>query len=772
MTQLYAFNMDTKFNLNTYTHALLNALPVFLAFAMPIFFLPLTLEFFEFNKLTLLIVSTILLLLTWIAKMLINKEVSIVKSAMDVPLLALAGVYILATVFSIDKVSSLFGSQGRWFPSLFGIVTLIAFYYVVSSNVRSEKVAKNVLIAFIGGTTVSTLISLLSYFGVVLGTAAHLQVPNFTLTGSVTTTAVIAAIASVLAVILMVHAETPSLKIMLVQAAIVNLFGALLLGNIAAYAALVFGVLSMLYFVPINKFTENKTLISVTLGAAAVTVMVLITPTTREAILNASYPKEISLSPRESWIVTSSIMRDFPALGTGPSTFYLNYPRYKSLLQNNTDFWNVRFDKPFSEFFGIIANLGILGVIIVTFFLVRATRVVVKNTTRDEGNDGVRTSLAIATLSLLVVMLFTYSTVLTGFLLFLFLALSISLAQDRSEGRVERIVLSLASFSESMSLVGGGTIGRKETFQYIATIPLLALAIAGGFFAYKNYAGEFYMRKAVEAAAVNNGTDTYRYQTRAINVNPQKAAYHDALARTNIALASAIASKEELTDPDRQSIQQLIAQAIRSVRLSTEALNPLNADSWETRAVVYSALTGVAEDAPTWSKSAYNTAIQLDPTNPRLRLLLGGLHFAEADYLTAANLYRQAIQLKNDYANGHYNYAQSLVALEAFDQARAEFEITARLVPAGSPDAQRVAQDLETLKNLPAVAGDSSSLPTVGELEGVNEEEVTEQEPLAPAQQLPETPALPEPTPTPAPTAGQSQDGTTPTQGNQPQENQ
>lgn len=739
MTRVYPLFMDNKFNLQTYTNTLLNVLPIFLAFLMPIFFLPITLEFFEFNKLTLLVVSTILMLLVWIAKMLINREVSIVKSTLDAPILALVGVYILATIFSIDKVSSLFGSQGRWFPSLFGIVTLVAFYYVVSSNVKNNITIQKVLTGVIAGTSISTIVSLLAYFGIHLGTASYYQVANFTLTGSVTTAAIIAALATVLSLIMLVYSRNMTMKILYVQSAVINLFGAILLGTIPAYAVLIFGILSMLYFVPVQKFLDNKTLVSVVIGAAVVTIMILVAPSTRAAIVRNDYPKELVLSPRESWIVTSSIMRDFPTLGTGPSTFYLNYTRYKSLVQNNTDFWNLRFDKPYSEFFSIISNLGLVGVIVMAFFLFKAVKIVTHRDIRDD-DSGVSIALTIATLSMMVVLLFTYSTVLTAFLLFLFLSLHVAMGQNKPNSRIEKVIMSLSSFSESMSLIGGGVLSRRETFQYIAAIPLLALVFGGGFFTYKAYAGEYFMRKAVEAAAINDGNATYRYQTKALSINPNNANYHNTLARTNIALANSIASKADLTDPDRQSIQQLIAQAIRSIRVSTEVINPLNVASWETRAIVYGALNGVAEDANTWSKGAYNTAIQLDPTNPRLRLLLGGLHFAEGDHLTAANLYRQAIQLKNDYANAHYNYAQSLVQLEAYDQAKAEFEITARLVPAGSPDAQRVSQDLAELSKLPAVAGTNNALPTIGELEGVDAEEVTEQEPLTEASTLPALP--------------------------------
>ena len=67
-----------------------------------------------------------------------------------------------------------------------------------------------------------------------------------------------------------------------------------------------------------------------------------------------------------------------------------------------------------------------------------------------------------------------------------------------------------------------------------------------------------------------------------------------------------------------------------------------------------------------------------------------------------------------------------------------------RLVPVGSPDAQKVATDLEAIKDKVNVAGAADERPTVEELEGAPVEQVTEQGPLTtPGTEAPvlETPA-------------------------------
>ena len=144
--------------------AMLNYVPVALSFLMPVFFLATTSEFFEFNKLMLLTVATILLLLAWTYRIIETKKVNFTKSIVDFPILLFTATIILSTVFSINKTYSIFGSQGRWFPSLFGSLVIVAFYYLVSGNLKDRKFVKTSLMALVGGISLSSFVAILSYY--------------------------------------------------------------------------------------------------------------------------------------------------------------------------------------------------------------------------------------------------------------------------------------------------------------------------------------------------------------------------------------------------------------------------------------------------------------------------------------------------------------------------------------------------------------------------------------------------------------------------------
>jgi tetratricopeptide (TPR) repeat protein len=697
---------------------LLNYIPVGLALLMPIFFLPITSEFFEFNKLALLTSATAVMLVVWVVKMITRKQFSITKSGLDFAILVLLVSFTLSSIFSLHQVSSIFGAYGRWFPSLFGIIVLIGFYYVTVTNINTVRAIKMAVLAFLTGSTISTLVALLSYFGVRISDAAYMQSVNFTLTGSSLTASVLAALSVVIALALMLNVTNPAHKAVFVPVMVLNFLGVLLIGTVPAWVAMGVGLLTALYFIPLDKFRANNKYLIVLLGVVITVGLVLAAPSTRKAIVNSDYPREIALSAGESRVISFSVLRDYTLLGTGPSTFYLNFPNYKSLGLNGTDFWNVRFDKPYSEVFVVLSGLGILGILAMGFFLFKVLRLVsVSRFSRLASDEnGLYVPLISGIITILVLFIFTYSTVLTGFLFFMFLALIVAYAAVIGESKVSENVHLSVSSNNSMSILGD--IGQKtEILPYVVSVPLVGIMMFGMFQFYRMYMGEYYIRQSVNAAAANDGSLTYEMQARAINVNPMRDTYHNAYARTNIALANTLAGKEDLTDAEKATIQTLIAQSIRSARIATEVLNPFNVNNWETRALIYRALSGVATDADQWAIAAYNTAIQLDPTNPRLRLDLGGLYYANEDYLSAANLFRQATSLKPDYANAHYNFAHALWKLNALVDAQREFEFAQSLTMQGTEDYERVSSELAEVRKLVAELGEQT-LPTVEQLEG------------------------------------------------------
>src|SRR4030065_1854585 len=154
-----------------------------LAFLTPIFFLSTTSEFYSFNKTTLLVVGAFFLFFVWGVKMVAEQKVRITRTPLDIPLLILLLVFILASIFSVDQVVSIYGWHPTFFGSLPSLAAIIALYFLAASHLNSGyRVATYIALA--ASATVLAMVSLAYYFGHPLLSYAWAQSRSLTPAGA------------------------------------------------------------------------------------------------------------------------------------------------------------------------------------------------------------------------------------------------------------------------------------------------------------------------------------------------------------------------------------------------------------------------------------------------------------------------------------------------------------------------------------------------------------------------------------------------------------
>lgn len=703
-----------------------NIIPFLTILLVPIFFLPTTTEFFSFNKLALITLSFLILLITLGLKVVTGKKIEFIKSSLDKPLIALVLVIALSTVFSISKTDSIFGTQGRWLGLLSLLVT-IGYFYLSTPSYRNTKLVKNSLYALIFSSTLSSIVSILSYYKIYALGESFFRIQNFSLTGSIKDAVILAALSITTALMFSIYENISFAKIGLSVSIIINFFFIAITGTPLGWVLVLTGIISILLFADKELLTNKKFDLVTPIVFMAIIFGATLLPTTRNVMIDKNYISEVSLPARESWYIATSTIQDYPILATGPSTFHLNYTRYKPLSANNTNIWDKRFDKPYNELFNVLGTIGIVGTAIALIFVSKVLKLVSSSRQIREDTGLVSIASALVTV-LLASYLFTYASILNIFLLFFFLSISIGTyaTTENQAKHVKPLIIESTNLS-SIATDNGSVIASQYT-KYVLCVPVFLLVGYLGFVSFKNYAGEYFMRKSLVAILKNDSNGTYNYQRLAIEYNPNRDTYYDSFARTNVSLANALASKQNLTDTDKQTIQTLVSQAIKNSRFATEVVGPLNVSNWETRALIYKNLINVAQNASDWAINSYNTAIQLDPTNPKLRLDLGGVYFAKGDFLSAANQFRQATSLKQDYANAHYNFALALVKLKEYDQAKKEFDIAKLLVPQDSEDRKLIEKEIASLPQSAVAGATTEPKPTVEELTGIQKDST--QEPL------------------------------------------
>ena len=692
----------------------LNYFPVALTFLVPIFFLTTFTEFYEYSKFVLFLAGTILLTLFWVVKLLLRSKVYITKSTLDVPIWLYIIVFSLSTFLSINQIDSIFGTQTRWVPSLIALITFVLYFYVISTNLRSLQAIKYSIYGLMIGGTVSSTVLILSYFGIKFGSEPFLQIPTFNLSGSIEIASLVAAIAMLFSISVFYNTKDSLNKTLSLISFLINLVSLTLVWH---YPALIVSVLGILYinFVFSKSVKSVKSEMITVFASIIVWLAILFTPLTSKMIKNNNFVLEPQLDVQTSWYMAATVLKDRPIWGMGPNSFAKVYNQNKTLTINNTAFWNYNFTRPVSQVFEDLAAVGILGALVSAYFVFRLFELIKNVYEKKEEFSPVHQALLIPVVGIPVYHLLATASTQSNFIFYTYLGIFVSLVAGFGKNKKsEDIYISIKSFS---TIEVSDEQERKEKFQYFAIIPLIGIASAIGYYSIFNLQAEYFFRKAINSALSNDVYGVYNNQINARNAFPRRDAYHTAIAQTNLNLAVTLANKGNLTDQEKEAVQTLIAESIRSTRIATEQLDMLNINNWVVRSTIYRTLIGVTSDADQWAIGALSNAIQLDPANPNLRMELGTIYFTKGDYLNAANMFKQATQLKQNYANAHYNLAQALVKVKAFDSAISELEITKSLLPAGSTEVEKLNNEIEEVKKNNKVAGASTERKSTTELE-------------------------------------------------------
>lgn len=249
----------------------------------------------------------------------------------------------------------------------------------------------------------------------------------------------------------------------------------------------------------------------------------------------------------------------------------------------------------------------------------------------------------------------------------------------------------------------------------------LVVVLAGGFFLMKAYVAEYYFKKSMDGYVHNNVKELYDNQRQAVLINPYIERFRLSFSQTNLLIANNVASKAlsqgngtqapgTLSEQDRQTIASAIQTAIAEAKAAV-SLNSQKAGNWENMANIYRNILNIAQGADVWTISAFQRAILLDQQNPVYRLNLGGVYYALQNFDEAMNVFDQAILIKPDWANAHYNMAWSAFQKKDYQRAVNEMQGVLSLLNSKTDqaDIQKARNEMEEFKKLLPQEGTSAS---------------------------------------------------------------
>lgn len=709
-----------------------------LVVAVPFFFWNLTSEFYETPKFLFLLIVTAFLMVIWAIKWIVGGRVNITRTPLDLPLLLFLAVFIISTIFSSSRPVAIFGNLPRIHGGLATYAVYIITYFVLVSNIKSAKFVGYIVQTFLYAGVILSILSLLSYAGINYFTLPSTAGLNFTPIGSSFSTTAILILLLPFPLIAMLQGTgneilggmesfisegNAKLRATLNKVALASILGLFLItialtGSTVIFiaAGIVFGLALMA--TPSTLIQKNLAYILTPIAIAVLLAFLSLVPFggSKNIFYNQAqnFTKELQLPLETSWKISISTFRDAPFWGSGPASFLFDFTAYKPVEFNTSKIWNIRFDQAFNEYLQVLATLGITGLIALLFLTTVFISAAFKTLSSPQGSMGL--SLSIAGIAFFVLLGLHASTTplwIAGILIMvLFMAVHKNLTKQLYIGTAP---------NQQNTNSADGLYLHFDALPIVAALIILSIAVLSVYFAGRFTIADYHHRQALQAVAKNQGLIAYNELVAAEGLNPNIDLYRTDLAQTNFALANAIAAAKgpteaspsgSLNDQDKQNIQTLLAQSINEGQAAT-TLSPNNSTNWEVLGSIYRQISGVAQNALSFSLDSYGRAIQKDPLNPVLRLTVGGIYYSAKNYDMAIRFFTDSINLKSDYANAYYNLAVALRDKGDLVSAASSAERVVSLLDPKNPDYKAASDLLASIKDQIATqAAQQTPVPT------------------------------------------------------------
>ncbi len=652
---------------------ILKILVYLIIFLLPIFWLPFSFEFLEFNKLYLVFFLSWTGVLLWLLKeILMDKEIRFRWSQLDVLILIFLLITIFSFAFSADKSSGIFGTYGRFSNGFLALFAFFGLYFLIRNNLKLGIEGEEGLITFRGifnSLLFSSFFVLFwayfSLFGFWLKIPYLQSIAIFNPVGpSVESLAVFLSLIILLVLSrLLVKKELKRIAkffytlFLVLSLPLLLIFDFLSAWILLSLSLIFFVILSLRQVVlkeEIDKFIFPIFLIIIALIFSFLNFENLLAGFSGRISWALNFPREQILDQRESWAigfkaVTSNIKNGF--LGSGIGTFLSNFSQFKSDRMNQGFFWQLRWDRPGNNLAEILATLGFLGGICFLLILIWLLILIILKKTDLEG-----ISWKIFLFGLIALQFVFYQNMVLGGLFWLGLAIGANLGLSKEKR------FPLRDFP-----------GVTLAFETLVIV-LALLLVVGAFFGIRFYLADHYYQKAFLEPDLDKKISFFQ---KSFNLNPYQPYYQMAFS---LALVSRV--QQELNAPpekqDQKLMQDLGASAAALANRAT-LLAPNQILYQQNLADIYRDLA-----ANNLALEAYQKAVLLEPKNPLFYVEVGKIQAQLRKFNEARESFKKALDLVPQLAIAKIQLGLLLEQEERTKEAISEFENLVREFPSSS----------------------------------------------------------------------------------------
>ena len=621
-------------------------------------------------------------LLFFAAKTILSKKIYYRQSVLDAPLLIFLSVSLISALFSTNLYDSFLGRSEYFALNFIFLAFCVLFYFVLVNFLHTPERWRGVFDTVL---TVGGVASILF----ILKTAFNLSLPWV---GSVWN---------------VVDGINSSLGLWLMPVFILSA-GSLIKRDISVGRALFYFFIMILALVPLLMMGFSLfwwvllvgLILLLLLGASflrearlswlSVLFVLLIgvcvfiifgSPRSFQSVL----PAEISLDLKPSLSITKDTVfagaKNF-LLGSGLGTFAADFSKFRTPDFNyDAMAWSLRFSQPFTSFFAILAEGGILLALSFVFLFLFVMGHVFTTWFKARGaSQGISLSLNLSKSNL---RLDVFLAVVAWIVVWLGMAVSFY-----SVALWVFWWLLLGMIISGLALLGHNVVKEKhftleDTPQYnlafsFSVIVVMAVVVMLGVLGVR-----FYLADKVYASALRSedlaGAEAKLQKT--ISLRKGSDIYHVALARVYLLRAGQISQTSQPSVPE---VADLLARAVNEAKIATE-ISPNAVAIWENLVTMYENATALIPAAGEWAIKSLIKASELEPTNAVLMWRLANNYAVANDMAKAVENYQKAIALKKDYLGAYVGLANAYEAQKETDKAVETYKV---LLPMASNNSE------------------------------------------------------------------------------------
>ena len=633
------------------------------ALLLPLFFIPLSGQFFEYSKVIFFYGLVILALIFWGIKIFLTKKINWQAQSLDIPMFLFLFVYFLASLFSVNRQQSFLGTNLAITESFVTVLFLVLFFFITS---RFSKNTTEVIIIF-SCLLVSAFLAVLNY----ILNLFSLNIFSFFLGNAVNSFYFLILLGLILGTACFLILKNKKIRVLPLIISFLLLIIIYLIDN---QNILLLLILSIFIFLLISSFRSlyfsNKLVIILTLSLF-LSVIVLILPISRW--IGPISPTEFNLPTQFGWQITKDSLADNLLLGVGPQNFEISFYKYKPLSFNQTDLWNLSFAKNSNFWLENLNNLGILGLLMLLIIIMKYWQKllgfirkfeILENFALEKFINVVFTATILA--SIFIFGFFSNFDFLLYYLLFLFLALGSSLIEPIATERI---------------------ITNRHLINLISYL-IIILILCFVYYGVKFVMAEIYVNQVLSKtySTIEDFNWGEKKLNQAIKDNPSRVDYSIKLLSLRINQLVFMQKNSQAADSDN---------LLKQITGDLDFLNKrgdLRLDDYLILQNDYTVLKNLGYSLSDQQKQIIEKLLVLDPNNPELYidralfnfdqyLLLKQGKIQVADQANQIiSLFKQvkadidkSIELKSNFILGYYNLG--LYYLELGDQGQAQANI-------------------------------------------------------------------------------------------------